>query len=345
MSLLHFRNHRPARTLALAAALSLALAACGSAEPDPAAPGGTETVTDTVTGEPTGTGTATETDTDTGTEQPTEEPTEETGEETGGGEADGQEPEAESPDEAAGEGEIAGMPVYYLGESPDGPRLFREFRTVPDVGDPVASAVSAMMSLPPHDADYVTPWVDAGEVSVQRDGDVLTVDVPAEAFGGSVGSQHSEVAIQQLVYTATAAASVAGEPASQVVVLIDGEPGDAWGHVMVGELMERAPQTDVLNWTWITSPAQGGTMDAGEVTISGYGASFEGNFVITVTGETDSGTSVEVSEPTTSTNGMGFGTWEFTVDLEPGEYTVRAENSSGRDDFEPDTDTKAFTVE
>lgn len=245
----------------------------------------------------------------------------------------------------ADQGELAGIPVYYVGEAPSGPRLFREFRSVPDLGDPVTSAVTAMTSLAPRDPDYFTPWVAVDEVSVQRDGDVLVVDLPAQAFTGNLGGALSIMALHQLVYTATAADSLDGDGASQVLVLIDGEPGDAWGHVVVGdEPVTRAPQTEVLNWSWILSPSEGEVLEAGEVTLTGYGASFEANFVVTVIGKDGDGNDVQIHEPTTSTNGTGFGAWELKVELEPGDYTVVAVNSSGVEDFEPDTDSKSFAV-
>ena len=86
--------------------------------------------------------------------------------------------------------------------------------------------------------------------------------------------------------------------------------------------------------------ARAAPYDAGEVTITGYGASFEANFLWRVEGP--SGTEEGY---TLSDEGMGFGELEFTVDLAPGSYTVTVENTSGMGEgFVPHTDSKTFTV-
>lgn len=328
-------TRRPFRVFAAGAAVALALTGCGtgSGSDDPAATP-TETATQTATATATETGTATETE----TEAPDSE-------ETDNSQWDGEEPTGASGDDAAGDGEVEDVPVYYLAEAPDGPALVREFRTAPDEGDLITTAIMAMMNLEPRDPDYSSAWGSADSVTVTREGDAITVDVPSSAFENDLSAGEEVLAWQQLVYTATAAAAIDGEAATTVTVLQDGGEGDAWGEGGPGESLQRASQTDVLLQSWVTSPAHGATVEAGEVTLEGYGASFEGNFVITLTGTTADGESVEIKEPTTSSNGTGFGTWEYTVELEPGEYNVSVRNDSGKDDFEPDVDDKDFTVE
>lgn len=312
------KRYRSIRIVASAgcAALALALGVSGCGSDEPADPGtGTET------------GTGTQTTVPTGTVTPTASP------------SDGEEPTPTTTDDADG-GEISGVPVYYVGDSGGSFRLYREWRTVPDLGDPVESAVSAMMSLPPLDPDYSTPWVAPDELEVEREGSGITVDVSADAFTGSVGSELSALALQQLVYTATAASTLDGPAATTVTILQDGAAADAWGHVRVGEPLTRAPQAEVLSHVWILSPAEGEEVDAGEVTITGYGASFEANFLWRVDGPDGTEEGYTLSD-----EGMGFGELEFTVDLAPGSYTVTVENTSGMGEgFVPHTDSKTFTV-
>jgi hypothetical protein len=316
-------RHRLTHSTALASALvlALALAGCGSGEQDdPATTPATTGPTGTVTTTPDGTVTS-----------PTSPETPD----------DGDEPTADAggDGEDAGDGEISGVPVYYVGDSGGSFRLYREWRTVPDLGDPVESAVMAMMDLAPLDPDYSTPWVTPSELEVEREGSAITVEVSADAFGGSVGSELSALALQQLVYTATAASTLDGPAATTVTILQDGRPADAWGHVRVGEPMRRAPQGEVLSHVWILSPGEGETVDAGEVTIRGWGASFEANFTWRIDGP-----SGELSGHTLSDDGAGFAEFRFTEELEPGTYTVTVENSSGLEEFVPHTDSKTFTV-
>ena len=325
-------TRRALRSLALTSITAVVLAGCGADNADPSAdPTTSPQVTVTETTEPVG------------TTDPAE-PSEPTGEATGGEDdathtQDATEPAGGgSADDEASEGEISGVPVYYLVESPDGPRLVREFRTVPDEGDLVTSAVMAMMSVPPNDPDYSSVWQTPSSVTLTREGDTITVDVPASVFSRGVGAAYEAASYQQLIYTVTAAAAVDGNPASSVILLTDGGPSDGWGHIGTGDAWTRAAQIETLNHTWILAPAEGEIVPAGHVTIRGYGASFEGNFVVRVNGP-----GVDVTEPTTGM-GMGFGEWEYSIDLEPGEYTVSAQNSSGKDDFTPHTDSKTFTV-
>lgn len=244
-------------------------------------------------------------------------------------------------------GELKGMPVYWVGQSKTSVWLYREFRTVPDVGDPVASAVAAMTSLQPLDPDYSTPWRPASSVEVTRDGAALTVDLSADAFANtSVGSQLAERAVQQLVYTATAAAQTAGTPADTVTVTVDGSGYDAWGTVRLGEPMKRAPMIDVQASTWLLTPAQGATVPAGTVRFTGYGTAFEATFLW----EVRDAAGTVVADGFTNGGSMGtFGEFAFSADLPAGRYTVEVyqpDESGGESAEGPRMfpDTKDFTV-
>lgn len=240
-------------------------------------------------------------------------------------------------------GELEAIPVYWLGESKVSVWLYREFRTVPDVGGPVASAVSAMTSLEPQDPDYSTPWSPASRVTVTQDGEALTVDLSADAFAGSgVGSQVAERAVQQLVWTATAAAQAGGP----VTITVDGEAYDAWGAISLGGPMTR--DNDVRGQVWIDSPTEGQTVAAGAVTVAGNSRSFEA----TVNWEVQDASGDVVADGFT----MGganetYGPFEFsTTDLAAGTYTVHVwaedvssgESAEGPRMFEQ---TRTFTVE
>lgn len=114
-------------------------------------------------------------------------------------------------------GLLAAMPIYYLGDVGNSIRLFREFRTIEEIdADPIRSALWAMMDpgFHPLDADFSSPWLPPQRMDVSRNGDTLTVDVGSAAFGGAVGSESAELAVQQLIYTATAVAASTGAPSA-----------------------------------------------------------------------------------------------------------------------------------
>jgi hypothetical protein len=241
---------------------------------------------------------------------------------------------------------LTGVPIYWIAESGRSFALYREFRDVPDTGGPISSAVSAMTSLKPLDPEYLTPWRTASRVTVTQKGKALTVDLSSDAFANSqVGSELANRAVQQLVYTATAAAQQAGTPASSVKVTVDGAPFDAWGVIRLGAAMQRAPMSAVQAHTWITSPQEGANLPAGTVTFKGFGTSFEANFVWEV--RTDSG-AVVAKGFTMGGGGDGtFGDFTFTARLTAGKYSVLVSGSDGSGGAEgpgPAKDDKSFTV-
>lgn len=252
-----------------------------------------------------------------------------------------------SPTATSTTGQLTGIPVYWVAESRKSFRLYREFRTVPKVsGGTVASAVAAMMRLKPLDPDYMTPWRSPSRLAVAQSGAAIKVDVSKDAFANTqVGSELAERALQQLVYTATAAAHVAGHDATTVAVTVNGGGYDAWGVIRVGAPMRRAPLLDVQGLAWVTSPQQGEVRKAGTVTFTGYGTSFEATFAWKVT--TAAGAVVARGSAMGGTGTGGFGEFTFSARLPKGSYTVLVSTddpSGGASGLGPATDDKDFTV-
>lgn len=241
---------------------------------------------------------------------------------------------------------LRGVPVYWVAESRGSFALYREYRDVPDTGGAVASAVAAMTRMRPLDPDYTTPWKPATRVTASQAGDALTVDLSADAISGTqVGSELAERAVQQLVYTATAAAAQAGTPATTVTITVDGQPRDAWGAVHLGAATRRAPLADVQAHAWVTTPQQGAVLPAGTVALKGFGTSFEATFAWKVLSST--GATVAQGSAMGGTGDGGFGVVSFSAQLGAGAYTVELSTddpSGGAEGHGPATDDKAFTV-
>ncbi|MDQ0734930.1 GerMN domain-containing protein [Arthrobacter agilis] len=136
------------------------------------------------------------------------------------------------------------LPVYWLGDVEGSDRLFREFLPPPEgaTGDPIADAVQLMTAGRPLDPDYRSPWQQASSVrSAISTKNVITLDMSSDAFSSRLDEDAARLALQQLVYTATAAASnaglIPGGESSSVVVLVDGAADvRAFGAVdLVGE--------------------------------------------------------------------------------------------------------------
>jgi hypothetical protein len=237
------------------------------------------------------------------------------------------------------------MPIYFVGRSRDSFALYREYRTIRAIDGRISSAVSAMTRLKSLDPDYVNPWRPASWVWVRQIGATLTVDLSADAFANTnVGSELAARAVQQLVYTATAAAHLAGHDASSVIITVDGKPADAWGVIRLGARMTRAPMAEVQAHAWVVSPQEGDTVPAGVVRFTGYGTSFEATF----TWQVSTSTGGVVARGTATGGTMGtFGTVRFSATLKPGTYVVRLatdDPSGGAAPGGPAIDTKSFTV-
>lgn len=241
---------------------------------------------------------------------------------------------------------LKGLPVYWVGESRNSFALYREFRDVPDVGGPITSAVAAMTRQQPLDPDYTTPWRPASRVTATQSGQAITVDLSRDALSNTqVGSEVASRAVQQLVYTATAAAAQTGTPATTVTVTVDGAASDAWGAVRLGEPTRRAPLADVQAHAWVTSPQQGAVVPAGTVTFKGFGTSFEATFGWKVLSSANA--VVAQGSAMGGTGDGGFGAFTFSANLAAGSYTVvlsTDDPSGGAEGPGPATDDKAFTV-
>ncbi|WP_299165833.1 GerMN domain-containing protein [uncultured Arthrobacter sp.] len=163
------------------------------------------------------------------------------------------------------------LPVYWLGEANG--LLYREFLPAESTGDPIAAAVWAMTSSEPLDDDYYSPWQEASSVNTSISPDnVITIDISSDSFAAGIDAAVAGRAVQQLVYTATAAAASAGLIASgspsSVRLLVDGKAGyNAFGHIELGSLLGR--DVSAVAPVWIINPQDGTVRSDGTVIVQG----------------------------------------------------------------------------
>ncbi len=229
--------------------------------------------------------------------------------------------------------------AYFMVDTRVGLRLARERQSLPD-GE-VSTAVAAMIAGPV-DPDYSTPWNPQTEVlSVSQDPGLITVDLSKDALTASIGSEGAALMIQQLVWTATGAAQ---QPEAGVALLIEGAaPGDLWGAVRWDEPVVRADPLDVRFSFQLDVPAEGEVFPAGMVTISGEAAAYEAHVPWRITAD-----GVEMlSGYTMTSSGSQFAPFQFTVELQPGEYVVaiiEEQGATGDEAGASMVDTRTFTV-
>lgn len=229
--------------------------------------------------------------------------------------------------------------VYSMVDTRSGLRLARENRDVTG-DDPLVLAVEEMIAGP-DDPDYSTAWNPATEVlGVTQADDVLTVDLSEDARTANIGSEGAALMIQQLVWTVTDAA---GAEDAAVLLTVAGEPaGELWGVVSWDTPVTRADPMSVRVLVQIDEPREGAATGT-SVTVTGEAAVFEAVLPWSVL---DSAGTEVTSGTTMTAEGQTFAPFSFTVDLEPGTYTVviTEDDPSDGEGGTPTSDTRTITV-
>ncbi|MGB8020051.1 MAG: GerMN domain-containing protein [Candidatus Nanopelagicales bacterium] len=212
-----------------------------------------------------------------------------------------------------------------------GPRLYREFARVATCKDPITESLTHMFQVAPVDPDYTSLWKPSTEVlSVATSGSTATVDVSEFP---ALGASFESAAVQQVVWTATAA----DKSVKRVRLLVDGRTPES-GHVDWSKPISRANALKTLANVWILAPSEGATVSS-PVKVRVYGTGWEGNVpIIVFQGDK------QVAATFVTTMMGGFAEASTTIKLPAGEYVIHAYNDNGLDESLDLWDTKAFTV-
>jgi len=237
------------------------------------------------------------------------------------------------------------VPIYFVGDTPQGPRLFREFRQV-EADNPLDEAVALMTAGDAADPDYGTLYPDGSfaSVSFSEGAGAIVVQVKDDAWSmraDGMSKQEAKLAVQQLVYT------VQGVQGERLPVLVqkENDPVPLFGVSTDGGL-KAAPPNNVLAFVNVTQPEQDSQPGATFVA-SGVANSFEA----TVPWEVRDESGAKVLEGFATAEGWGdhLYPWESEVDasgLAPGTYTFVAmtDDPSDGEGGGPTEDTKTFTL-
>lgn len=232
------------------------------------------------------------------------------------------------------------VPVYYLGDTSRGVRLFREFHRV-TTPQPATAAVEEAVAGDPDDPDYRSPWPAGTRASsVELDGDVLTVDLEGDGLRdrpAGMTEEEAAQAVEQVVYTAQAAV----QNRAPVQLLLNGEHTDQVLGQPASEPLAQGDPVEVLAQVWVIEPAEGAEVTT-PFTVSGLANAFEAN----VQWELMQGDKVVKRGFTTAEEGMTMSPYSFKVTAPAGEYTLVVHDSdpSGGEGFAPWRDTKQVTV-
>lgn len=245
---------------------------------------------------------------------------------------------------SSGTAEPKVIPVYYVGDTPQGDRLYREFTQSSGVA-PLVAAGAAVTEGDPVDPDYRTPWPSGRFASITQTSTAIVVEVAEESWleAGSLDTALAELAVQQLVYT------LQGTIGKRLPVTVeyDGRPADTLLGVSTAGGLKAAPQLDVLAFMNVTEPAEGTTVPD-SFTANGRASSFEATVGWTI----EDSTGTVVLEGFTTADGWidKLYPWTTKIDvssLDAGSYTfiARTDDPSGGEGGGPTEDTKRIIVE
>jgi hypothetical protein len=235
------------------------------------------------------------------------------------------------------------VPVYFVGDTPHGQRLFREFQQQQVCAGAEclmkASAESAVSGAPV-DGDYTAPWPDGtGLEGATYNGDVLTLDLTGDLHDRPSGMSEDEagLAVQQLIYSAQAGLGKGRVP---VQLLLDGKHTDTVLGVPASEPLAAGKPDDVQAPVQVDSPADGATVD-GTFTVTGRAATFEANVVW----ELKRGDEVVKGGFTTARECCTLAPYSFEVTAPAGTYTLVVHDTDESGEGRPvNEDTKQITV-
>lgn len=241
------------------------------------------------------------------------------------------------------------IPVYYVGDTPRGPRLYREFQQNVTGNDPVTAAVATAVGGDPLDPDYTTLWpADAEVTSVEATKDMITIDLSGNLHDRPAGMTQAEasLSLNQLIYTAQAAY---GEGRVPVQFLLDGGHTDQLLGEPASEALAEGTWYETLAMVNLTDPSEGTTV-SGTLHVTGLASTFEANVPWQLL---QGSTVVEQNFFMASQGGDMIKLYPFEGDIDlsalaPGTYTLRVQQddpSGGAEGAGPMSDTRTIVVE
>ena len=248
------------------------------------------------------------------------------------------------------DGKTVAAPVYYVGETPAGTRLFREFHQVEDgsvTARDVSNALTEAVAGTPIDPDYRSDWpagttVPGVSITGTAASDPVWIDLSNDAGlrdrPSDMSQEEAAMAVEQLIHTAQGVL----QQRQPVQFMLDGKPTDTVLGEPAGEPLTAGNPMDVQAPVWVISPQDGDTVDQTFV-VDGRGIFFEAN----VSWQLLQDGQVVDEGFTTAQDGMSLASYSFEVTAEPGDYTLRvydADMSGGEGNGEAE-DTKQITVE
>lgn len=239
------------------------------------------------------------------------------------------------------------VPVYFVGDTPDGPRLYREFQSRTGWEGRQVFALDAALRGAALDPDYRSSW--PGDVSVEDFSaapDLITVSLSGAVHDRppDMDADEAGLAVEQLLRTAQA---VHGRGRLPVRLLLDGRITDRVLGVPASEPLAAADDATVMSRVSVSDPAEGRVVDNDVTfTVTGRGSAYEGAILTSI--QRLGGDAETVAEKPTTDRCCEGGLYWYVVtfdlsDVPPGDYLVtsRTEAPSGEPGH---SDSRRITV-
>ena len=239
--------------------------------------------------------------------------------------------------------------VYYVGDTPHGPGLYREFHKSTGT-TALDAALADATTVQPLDPDYRTDWPAGIVESTAFDGvgsdgliQITLADESVHDRPAGMSEAEAQIAVEQLIYTAQAAV----QARAPVQFLLGENPIDQVFGVPTSEPLAQGKWDDVLSFMSVTAPEEGATV-SGSFEASGVASSFEANVQWQII---QNGEAVKTGFTTAAGWMDKLYPWTTEVDvsdLAPGTYTFVAmtdDPSGGAEGNGPDTDTRTIVIE
>jgi len=243
--------------------------------------------------------------------------------------------------------ETHAVPAYYIGETPNGPRLYREFANV-DATVPKLEASLSLLETGPADPDYPTAWGPDSFAGASVQGDVIYIELADKSLHDrpeGMSQAEAGLAIEQVIYTVQGAV---GQGRLPVQFRLDGNPINETLGEATSEPLVESPQLDVLALVSISDPAENAVV-SGSFTAKGVASAFEATVVWQIR---DSDEAVVLQKFATAEGYLDrLWPWQTQVDvseLEPGTYTfvaITADGSGISGGPGPTYDTRTIVIE
>lgn len=207
-----------------------------------------------------------------------------------------------------------GLPVYFV--STQNHLFYRELRTLPSQGGPMATAVSAVLNVVPNDPQYESLWKGGTVNSVRLKGNRIYVDLSAGSYDAFTDRVTAIDAAYQIYYTVNAVRSSLRDPLP-VVLLADGRNAvPVLGDTGAPGFWSDQPS---LGPVWIDQPQSGDIVPVGRVQFSGYILSGNPAPTLQIT-QASSGNPVGQGTVKLGADDGHWQQWTYSAELPAGDY-------------------------